>query len=78
MKNIVRNTHKYLSFFISLQLFLWTISGIYFAFNKIELVRGEQYRVTESFPVNFNEVKFSRSDVQQVKAINRLGELFLL
>ena len=78
MKNIVRNIHKYLSFFISLQLFLWTISGIYFAFNKIELVRGEQYRLTESFPVNFNEVKFSRSDVQKVKAINRLGEIIFV
>ena len=78
MRNIVRNTHKYLSFFISLQLFLWTISGIYFAFNKIELVRGEQYRLTESFPINFDEVKFSRSDVQQVKAINRLGEIIFI
>ena len=78
MRNIVRKTHKYLSFFISLQLFLWTISGIYFAFNKIELVRGEQYRLTESFPVNFSEVKFSRSDVQQVKAINRLGEIIFV
>ena len=78
MKNIVRNTHKYLSFFISLQLFLWTVSGIYFAFNKIELVRGEQYRLTESFPLNFDEVKFSRSDVQQVKAINRLGEIIFV
>ena len=78
MRNIVRNTHKYLSFFISLQLFLWTISGIYFAFNKIELVRGEQYRLIESFPINFDEVKFSRSDVQQVKAINRLGEFIFV
>ena len=78
MRNIVRNTHKYLSFFISLQLFLWTISGIYFAFNKIELVRGEQYRLTESFPINFDEVKFSKSDVQQVKAINRLGQIIFV
>ena len=78
MRNIVRNTHKYLSFFMSLQLFLWTISGFYFAFNKIELVRGEQYRLTESFPINFNEVKFSRSDVKQVKAINRLGEIIFV
>ena len=78
MRNIVRNTHKYLSFFISLQLFLWTISGIYFAFNKIELVRGEQYRLTESFPINFDEVKFSRSDVQQVKAIKRLDEIIFV
>jgi len=45
MKLIIRKTHKYLSFFISVQLLLWTVSGIYFAFNKIELVRGEQYRV---------------------------------
>ena len=52
--------------------------GIYFAFNKIELVRGEQYRLTESFPINFNEVKFSRSDIQQVKAINRLGEIIFV
>ena len=78
MRNIVRNTHKYLSFFISLQLFLWTISGIYFAFNKIELVRGEQYRLTESFLVNFNEVNFSRSDVYQIKAIKRLDEIIFV
>ena len=78
MKNIVRNTHKYLSFFISVQLLLWTVSGIYFAFNKIEHVRGEQYRLTESYPIDFNEVKFSRSDVQQVKAINRLGEIIFV
>ena len=78
MRNIVRNTHKYLSFFISVQLFLWTVSGIYFAFNKIELVRGEQYRLTESFPINFNEVNFSRSDVQHVKAVNRLGEIIFV
>ena len=44
MKLLVRKIHKYLSFFISIQLLLWTISGIYFAFNKIELVRGEQYK----------------------------------
>ena len=35
MNFLVRKIHKYLSFFISLQLLLWTISGIYFAFNKI-------------------------------------------
>ena len=78
MRNIVRNTHKYLSFFISVQLFLWTASGIYFAFNKIELVRGEQYRLTESFPINFDEVKFSRSDLQQIKAIKRLDEVIFV
>ena len=78
MRNLVRNTHKYLSFFISLQLLLWTISGIFFAFNKIELVRGEQYRLSQDFPINFDEIYFSRSDVQQVKAINRLGKTIFI
>jgi uncharacterized iron-regulated membrane protein len=38
-----RKIHKYLSLAISAQLLLWTISGIYFSFNKIEDVRGSQY-----------------------------------
>ena len=46
-KRFVRNFHRYLSIFVSIQLLLWTISGIYFAYNKIELVRGEQYRLPE-------------------------------
>ena len=44
-KRFLRNFHRYLSIFVSIQLLLWTISGIYFAYNKIELVRGEQYRL---------------------------------
>ena len=44
-KKFIRTLHRYLSIFISIQLLLWTISGIYFAYNKIELVRGEQYRL---------------------------------
>ena len=45
-KNLIRSSrkiHKYLSLAISVQLLLWTISGIYFSFNKIEDVRGSQY-----------------------------------
>ena len=44
-KKFFRNFHRYLSIFVSIQLLLWTISGFYFAYNKIELVRGEQYRL---------------------------------
>ena len=44
-KKFIRNFHRYLSIFVSIQLLLWTISGIYFAYNKIELIRGEQYRL---------------------------------
>ena len=46
MKGSPRKIHKYLSLAISVQLLLWTISGIYFSFNKIEEVRGSQYLKT--------------------------------
>ena len=45
MKLTLRKFHKYISLIVSIQLLLWTISGIYFSFNKIENVRGEQYRI---------------------------------
>jgi uncharacterized iron-regulated membrane protein len=47
MKLTLRKFHKYISLIVSIQLLLWTISGIYFSFNKIENVRGEQYRIEE-------------------------------
>ena len=47
-KKFTRNFHRYLSIFVSIQLLLWTVSGIYFAYNKIELVRGEQYRLPKN------------------------------
>ena len=58
MKLIVRNIHKYLSFFYFCPIALWTVSGIYFAFNKIELVRGEQYRLTNFSDINLGEIDF--------------------
>ena len=50
MKITLRKFHKYISLVVSVQLLLWTISGIYFSFNKIENVRGEQYRIENKAP----------------------------
>ena len=59
-KKFVRNFHRYLSIFVSIQLLLWTISGIYFAYNKIELVRGEQYRLPKDIEYRiFDRLGFS-------------------
>ena len=66
MKLSIRNIHKYLSFFISLQLLLWTVSGIYFSFNKIELVRGEQYRLPSSFSLNLDQAGTYPIDVKVI------------
>ena len=58
----IRKFHKYISLAVSLQLLLWTISGIYFSFNKIENVRGEQYYKPEQIQENdtsINQEKIS-------------------
>ena len=47
MKVTLRQFHRYISLIIAIQLLLWTISGIYFSFNKIENIRGEQYFVEQ-------------------------------
>jgi hypothetical protein len=74
MKLIVRNTHKYLSFFISIQLLLWTISGIYFAFNKIENVRGEQYRLQSPSNYSFKNIEFEIPDATSAVVRKRLDK----
>ena len=78
MKLIVRNTHKYLSFFISLQLLIWTVSGIYFAFNKIELVRGEKYFVQKSYTMDLSEVDLKLSNVKSLRLLKRLDETIVV
>ena len=74
MNFLVRKVHKYLSFFISLQLLLWTVSGIYFAFNKIELVRGEQYRKQVEQSINLGDFDFEIPKTTDVSIQKRLGE----
>ena len=37
----VRTVHRWLGFFVGIQLFFWTVSGFYFSWHKIEKVRGE-------------------------------------
>ena len=74
MKFTIRKVHKYLSLFISLQLLLWTASGIYFAYNKIENVRGEQYREQTSFSVDLSKINFEVEDISTLSFANRLNE----
>ena len=78
MKLIVRNTHKYLSFFISIQLLLWTISGIYFAFNKIENVRGEQYRLQSPSNHSFKNIEFEIPEATSAVVKKRLDKTIIV
>mgnify|MGYP001158569359 FL=1 len=56
----LRKFHKYISLLVSLQLLLWTISGIYFSFNKIEHVRGEQYYKPETKEEVISPIKLNK------------------
>ena len=78
MKFLIRKTHKYLSALISIQLLLWTISGIYFAFNQIELVRGEQYRLPQSFSVDLSKINLALDSVRSIQVAPRFGQEILI
>ena len=71
---MIRSFHKYLSLAISIQLLLWTISGIYFAFNKIELVRGEQYIIEEKpSTLNIDSLNISKN-TKGIEVFKRLDQ----
>ena len=68
-KITLRKFHKYISLFIAVQLLLWTVSGIYFFFNKIENVRGEQYRVALTEVPIVDNRKLERLDFESAMQI---------
>tara|TARA_B100000929_G_C15398269_1_gene383634 strand:- start:83 stop:736 length:654 start_codon:yes stop_codon:yes gene_type:complete len=71
---LVRSFHKYLSLAISIQLLLWTISGIYFAFNKIELIRGEQYLLEQEISeVSLDEIR-NAFNAKNLSILKRLDQ----
>ena len=88
MKKVaLRNIHRYLSLFISIQFLLWTISGVFFSFNKIEEVRGEQYLLESkekdfsiNSPININssgEIKFFYRLDDLVYEVNLGGSFYV-
>ena len=65
----LRKFHKYISLLIAIQLLLWTISGIYFSFNKIENVRGEQYLAIQAKPTVERTINEKKLDFESAKRI---------
>ncbi len=63
MKVTLRQFHRYISLIIAIQLLLWTISGIYFSFNKIENIRGEQYFVEQPTQKDITKISFEEAKV---------------
>jgi hypothetical protein len=61
-----------------LQLLLWTVSGIYFAFNKIEMVRGEQYILTQSYAVDLSQINLNIPEAENVRLSKRFNEEIII
>ena len=68
-KITLRKFHRYISLLIAVQLLLWTVSGIYFSFNKIENVRGEQYRVASTEATFVDSSKLEKLDFESAMQI---------
>jgi len=68
-KITLRKLHKYISLIIATQLLLWTISGIYFSFNKIENVRGEQYLIAATEALIAEKSKLEKIDFKSAMQI---------
>lgn len=73
----MRKLHKYLSLAISVQLLLWTISGIYFSFNKIEQIRGEHLRSTDSYVTELDFSTLTLPKAESVEVLSRPSRLII-
>ncbi len=58
-----RKVHKFIGLVVSVQLLLWTISGIFFSFNKIDQIRGENYlkSVEQITPEKISRISFDEA-----------------
>ena len=75
----LRRWHRLVAMATSIQLLLWTLSGLFFAFVDIDYVRGHQFKVPAS-PVTLDLTQFAvvEFDAQHLVVRERLpGEILL-
>ena len=74
LKKSMRAWHRWLGLFTSIQLLLWTVSGLFFTVPDITDVRGEQYRDNK----NNLEIHSELDDLVSIQSIvadgNNLSE----
>jgi len=46
---LIRKSHRYLGLFIGIKFIAWTVSGLYFSWNKLDNVHGDHLRKTPGF-----------------------------
>ena len=75
----VRRWHRGIAMLTSVQLLLWTLSGVYFSFIDIDYVRGHHYEAEASSTVfDLSALQKIRLSGQQMTILERLpGELIV-
>ena len=73
MRRFIRSSHKYVSLAVSIQLLLWTLSGLFFAFNKIQDVRGEHVMTRGVFEANVGDFDVEVADAKSIRIVSRLN-----
>ena len=61
-----RKAHRWLGLIVSIQLLMWTASGLFFSIPDITDVRGEQY-LTQTHSININQM--ARENIVPISAI---------
>jgi len=68
-KNLfIRKTHRYLGLFIGIQFLGWTISGLYFSWNDIDDVHGDNMRKNPHFISSNSKFTSPEKSIQELKA----------
>jgi len=71
----IRKAHRYLGLSIGLQFIAWTVSGLYFSWNKIDDVHGDHLRKPAQFiSANVNVVSPTLA-IQKLKAIQAVDSI---
>ena len=61
-----RKAHRWLGLIVSIQLLMWTASGLFFSIPDITDVRGEQY-LSQTHSININQL--AREKIVPISAI---------
>ena len=69
-----RKAHRWLGLIVSIQLLMWTASGLFFSIPDITDIRGEQY-LTQSYSININQE--ARENIVPISAIVDIAKVNL-
>jgi hypothetical protein len=71
----LRKTHRYLGLFIGIQFLAWTVSGLFFSWNDLDLVHGDHMRKAPHFLKADVQVLSPTEAIQELRASVRIDSV---